>query len=107
MNENSGFATSSILFSFLVGGLTGAAIALLFAPGSGQETRDLIDQKFRDQVERAREGTERIVAKGQEMIEGATGYLDKQKKELEHQKNRVVSAVEVGRQAYRDGEPRM
>lgn len=107
MNENNGFATSSILLSFLAGGLTGAAIALLFAPGSGQETRDFIDQRFRDQVERARGGAERIVAKGQEMVDGATGYLDKQKKDLEHQKNRVVSAVEVGRQAYRDGEPKM
>jgi gas vesicle protein len=107
VNENSGSATSSILLSFLAGGLTGAAIALLFAPASGQETREFIDQKFRDQVDRAREGKERMVAKGQEVIEGATGYLDKQKKDLEHQKNRVVSAVEVGRQAYRDGEKKM
>jgi gas vesicle protein len=106
VNENNGFATSSILLSFLAGGLTGAAIALLFAPGSGQETRAFIDQKVRDQVERAREGTERMAAKGQDMIEGATGYFDKQKKDLTREKNRVVSAVEAGRQAYRDGEQR-
>ena len=103
MNENSRFQTTNVLLSFVAGGLTGAAIALLFAPGSGKETREFIDQKFRDQVDRARDGKERMLARGQEIIEGTTGFIDKQKKNLEHQKDRVVSAVEVGRQAYRDG----
>jgi gas vesicle protein len=102
-----GSATTTALLAFLAGGLTGAGLALLFAPRSGRHTRALIDQKVRRHVDRAREGTERVIAKGQAIARDASEYLDKQATNLETQKNRVLSAVEVGREAYRDGEPKM
>ena len=44
----------AFLVGFIVGGLTGAVVALLFAPQSGEETRALIKDKsieLRDKVE--------------------------------------------------------
>ena len=44
----------AFLVGFVVGGLTGAVVALLFAPQSGEETRALIKEKsieLRDKVE--------------------------------------------------------
>lgn len=43
MSERSDFGT--FLVGFIVGGLTGAAVALLLAPQSGEETRMIIKEK--------------------------------------------------------------
>jgi gas vesicle protein len=43
MSERSDFG--SFLVGFIVGGLTGAAVALLLAPQSGEETRTVIKEK--------------------------------------------------------------
>ena len=107
MVNDSASSTFNILFAFVAGGLTGACVALLFAPQSGKETRDLIDERFRDEVERGREIKEHVTTKGRDAVEEAAGYLDKQKKELQYQKDRVVLAVEAGRDAYRDDQPKM
>jgi len=51
MSENNDFG--AFLIGFIVGGLTGAAVSLLFAPQSGEETRALIRDKavvLRDQA---------------------------------------------------------
>lgn len=60
---------ASILAFFVVGGLTGAAIALLFAPQSGKGTRSRINQRIREGVERGRNARERIASKGREVLE--------------------------------------
>jgi gas vesicle protein len=52
MSERDEFG--AFLIGFVVGGLTGAVVALLFAPQSGEETRALIKEKsieLRDKVE--------------------------------------------------------
>jgi gas vesicle protein len=46
-------AASTALISFLLGGLTGAAIAVLFAPSAGGDTRGRIGQRLRDGAARA------------------------------------------------------
>jgi gas vesicle protein len=48
--DNSG----AILLAFVAGAIAGAAVALLYAPATGEETRDFIGQ-------RAREGREKVV----------------------------------------------
>ncbi|HXD19033.1 MAG TPA: YtxH domain-containing protein [Vicinamibacterales bacterium] len=49
-NDNPG----ALLLAFVAGAIAGAAVALLFAPATGEETRDYIGQ-------RAREGREKVV----------------------------------------------
>jgi gas vesicle protein len=94
--------SASVFLAFILGGLTGAALALLYAPRSGQETRDLLSEKYRESEARAREAKERAIAKGREALDDASGYIEKQKQGLDQRKERFVAAVEAGRQAYKE-----
>ncbi|HYS26262.1 MAG TPA: YtxH domain-containing protein [Vicinamibacterales bacterium] len=51
-NDNPG--GGALLLAFVAGAIAGAAVALLYAPATGEETRDFIGQ-------RAREGREKVV----------------------------------------------
>ena len=72
----------TVLLAFLAGAVTGAAVALLFAPAAGEETRQFLSDKARASRDRAlqaaREGRET----------------------LKRQKDQVTSAIERGRDAY-------
>ena len=94
--------SASVLLSFILGGLTGAALALLYAPRSGQETRDLLAEKVREGEARAREAKERALTKCREVVDDASGYIERQKQGLDQRKERFVAAVEAGRQAYKE-----
>ncbi|TLM65776.1 MAG: YtxH domain-containing protein [Actinobacteria bacterium] len=60
---------SGLFGAFLLGGLIGAALGLLFAPRSGKETRDLIAEKGREYWEDAGELYDQGVAKATELYE--------------------------------------
>jgi len=63
--------------SFLLAGIgIGAAVALLFAPRSGEETRKLIGMK-------AGEGRDYIAGKTRELRRHADDYVDKGRKKVE------------------------
>ena len=47
-NHHSNNGGGTVLLAFVVGALTGAAVALLFAPASGEETREYLGQKARE-----------------------------------------------------------
>ena len=49
----------SVLLAFLLGAVSGAAVALLYAPASGRETRQYIGEKAREGRERAAEAVEK------------------------------------------------
>ena len=51
-DDDRGGGASDVILSFLIGGLTGAALALLYAPRTGQETRDLLGERLRETAER-------------------------------------------------------
>ena len=93
---------SSVILAFLLGGLTGAAVALLYAPRSGKETRDLLGERVRETAERVRELKEEAVGRGRALVNDATSYVEKQKQEIDSRKERFSAAVEAGRQAYRE-----
>ncbi len=106
-SDERGGGTSGVVLSFLVGALSGAALAVLFAPRSGRETRELLGEKLRETTDRGRRASEQALAKGREAAEDAAHYLDRQRDALEKRRDRLASAVEAGRQAYRDEKEKM
>ena len=70
-------------------------MALLFAPRSGRETRDLITQK-------ATEGKERMASTSRTVSDRVTNYIDKGKEMVSSQKEQISAAIEAGKQAYRE-----
>ena len=83
------------LSSFLLGLGVGVGIGMLFAPKSGQETREIIKSK-------AGEGTDFIKQRGSELKDTAAGWVDKGKEVVGRQKETLSDAMEAGKQAYRD-----
>jgi gas vesicle protein len=77
--DNSG----SLMVAFVIGALTGAAVALLFAPATGEDTRDYLGQKAREGKAKAREAID----------QGRDFYRD--------QRENIVTAVERGREAFK------
>lgn len=80
---------------FLAGLGIGAAIGMLYAPKSGQETRE-------DLRRRAEDGRDYVVNRAKEAREQASKLVDKGKEVVEQQKDQFRSAYEAGRQAYKD-----
>jgi len=83
------------LSAFLLGLGVGVGIGMLFAPKSGQETREIIKNK-------AGEGTEYLKQRGAEAKQAAAEWVDKGKDALGRQRDNLNDAVEAGKQAYRD-----
>ncbi len=82
----------AFLMGFFVGALAGTGVALLFAPQSGDETRDQIRQKgieLSDKAshlaEDAREKAEAAMAEARAKMEEATAELQARAKELQEQ----------------------
>ena len=55
MANNEGIGASGLLVAFIAGAVTGAAVALLFAPASGDETREYLGDRAREGRDRATE----------------------------------------------------
>jgi gas vesicle protein len=53
MSENKTMQVGGFLTAFAIGAVAGAGLALLYAPRSGEETRNLIAEKGRDLKARA------------------------------------------------------
>ena len=80
---------------FFLGGVIGAAAALLLAPKAGRETREIIAER----------GSE-VARKAQELANEAQGrageWLDKSRELFEEQTQRLMGAFEAGRDAMRE-----
>jgi len=83
------------LSSFLLGLGVGVAIGMLFAPKSGEETRELIKNK-------TGEGTDYLKQRSTEFRQSAAEWVDKGKEAINRQKESLSDAVDAGKQAYRD-----
>ena len=72
----------TVVVAFLLGAVTGAAVALLMAPASGEETRRVLAEKARESRQRASEAARQ----GREFVN--------------RQKETVSTAIERGKDAY-------
>src|SRR5579871_3487583 len=90
-----GYMDKNGLSAFLLGLGVGVGIGMLFAPKSGQETRDMLRTK-------AGEGTDYLKQRSTEIKQTASEWVDKGKDTLSRQKDTIADAVQAGRQAYRD-----
>lgn len=80
---------------FLAGLGIGAAVAILYAPHSGEETRQILMSK-------AEEGRDFVKKRARDAREQAEQWAARGKEVLNTQKDQLRSAVEAGRQAYRE-----
>ena len=80
---------------FFLGMGIGVAIGILFAPKSGEETRELIRSK-------ADESKDFLKRKSGDLRGQAAEAVDKGKSLLQRQKEQFSAAVDAGKQAYRE-----
>jgi gas vesicle protein len=80
--SNQGNSTGPVLMSFLLGAVAGAAVALLYAPSSGEETR----RKLADKAREGREKAESVAREGKEFIA--------------RQRDNLTAAAERGRETF-------
>src|SRR3984957_16580931 len=85
----------SSLIWFLAGLGLGAAAGILYAPRSGNETREALRS-------RAEEGREYVRNRAREAREQAAEWADRGRDVLNQQKEQFRSAYEAGRQAYHE-----
>ena len=102
--EDAGMGTQ--LTCFAIGATIGAVVALLFAPKSGRELRQDVADATRKGVDRARETGTQLSTRAGEYYETATtkaGELASSAREAASRRGELFgSAIEAGRQAYRD-----
>jgi len=80
---------------FLAGLGVGAVVGVLYAPRSGEETREVLRSK-------AEEGREKVRTQARRVREQAEDWVDRGQDVLNQQKDRFRSAYEAGRQAYQE-----
>ena len=80
---------------FFLGVGIGVAVGLLFAPKSGEETREMIRSK-------AGEGKDYLKRRSDEARESAAEWVERGRIAVHRQKDHLTAAVEAGKQAYRD-----
>jgi gas vesicle protein len=73
---------ATIVVAFVLGAVTGAAVALLMAPATGEETRRILADRAREASDRAND----VARQGREFIN--------------QQRDNLSSAIDRGREAY-------
>ncbi len=100
MEEKSGFGY------FLLGLGIGVAAGVLWAPRSGEETRQLLADKAGEGADyvraRAEEGKQYVREQTETLKGQASDLYDKGRTTVAKQKENLSAAVEAGKQAYRE-----
>jgi len=88
MARDEGAGAGSILLAFLLGAVSGAAVALLYAPQSGRETREFLGEKANEARARAADAAARS------------------REALNQGRETLTTAIERGREAYQQARTR-
>lgn len=83
-NNNESNGVGGYLAAFAIGAVVGTAVALLYAPRSGKETRGLLARK------------------GRELKDRASGALDDARDFVQGKQVELAAAVEAGKEAMRE-----
>jgi gas vesicle protein len=83
----------AFLVGFIVGGLSGAVVALLFAPQSGEETRALIKDKSIELRDKAQISAEEAIARAEAAAAEARARADDLARQLRERGQVVVEDV--------------
>lgn len=87
-NTDTDSGAGNVLLAFILGAVSGAAIALLYAPKSGRETREYLGDKASEARARAAEAASR----GRDAITQG--------------RDTITTAIERGREAYQQARGR-
>jgi gas vesicle protein len=87
--------TADRLTYLLIGAGIGATLALLFAPKSGKELRRDIADASKKTYDRGKEITHTLGAK-------VSDGMSTVRESVERQKGQIATAIEAGKQAYRE-----
>jgi len=90
-NDN-GVSTGAVVVSFLAGAALGSALALLYAPKSGRETREQIADLADDAVEKIKEYAKDAQTK-------IVNAFEEGQEAIREKKSILASAIEAGREA--------
>ena len=101
----------AFLVGFVVGGLTGAVVALLFAPQSGDETRALIKDKSIELRDKAQVTAEEAYARAEAVAADARTRAEELTREAKARAEQLASevrergkgAIEAVRKTKKDG----
>ncbi len=83
----------AFLVGFVVGGLTGAVVALLFAPQSGEETRALIKDKSIELRDKAKMSAEEAYARAEAAAKEARARAEELAHEAKVRAEQLASEV--------------
>jgi gas vesicle protein len=88
MARDDGAGAGTVLLAFLLGAVSGAALALLYTPKTGRETREYLGEK-------AKEGRER-----------ANALAERGRQAINEGRETLTTAIERGREAYQQARAR-
>jgi gas vesicle protein len=95
MSDEHGTDTAGYLGWFFLGTLAGAAAALLLAPHSGRQTRELIAERGGELFKKAQDKAGETQTRAGDLFEKGREYF-------EEQTQRLASAFEAGRAAMKE-----